>query len=366
MNDARRHSVRHSSSGGAIGRSRTRCLILAIAGLVLVGCTPDGSSTASSTTATSSSAEAGTVALQDRFQSVIADVLPSVVEIRTPAGLGSGVVYDDRGHIVTNAHVVGSSTTFEVLTSGSPTPLPATLVGVYEPNDLAVVQVADRAGLRPASFADSSDAEVGDIVLAMGNPLGLSATVTNGIVSALGRTVGEPATRTAPPATLPDTIQTSAAINPGNSGGALVDMNAQVVGSPTLVATNPEAGGTAPGIGFAIPSGTVRRIADQLIADGVVTDSGRAALGIQATTVLDDAGHARGVGVVQVDDGGAAAAAGIEAGDVIVSVDGHDTPRLQALAAVLADLSVGQTVSVTVVRNGGHQDFQVDLGALGG
>ena len=360
------NSLRHGSPGGAIGRPRRRCLTLAVAGLVLAGCTATDRPAASSTATASSASATGTVALEDRFQSVIADVLPSVVEIRTPVGLGSGVVYDEQGHIVTNAHVVGSSTTFEVLTSGSPTPVPATLVGVYAPNDLAVIQVADSASLRPAHFADSSDVEVGDIVLAMGNPLGLSATVTNGIISALGRTVGEPATQAAPPATLPDTIQTSAAINPGNSGGALVDMSSQVVGIPTLVATNPEAGGTAPGIGFAIPSGTVQRIADQLITDGVVTDSGRAALGIQATTVVDDAGHARAVGVVRVEDGGPAATAGIETGDVIVSVDGHDTPSLQALAAVLADLSIGQTVPVTVLRDGDQQDLQVTLGELGG
>nr|WP_236827907.1 MULTISPECIES: trypsin-like peptidase domain-containing protein [unclassified Blastococcus] len=233
-----------------------------------------------------------------------------MVEIRSSTGLGSGVVYDDAGHIVTNAHVVGADKDFDVLTSGSATPLQATLVGTFQPDDIAVIKVDDPAGLEPATFADSSDVHVGDIVLAMGNPLGLSATVTDGIVSALGREVSEPATEFSPPATLPNTIQTSAAINPGNSGGALVNLDGHVIGIPTVAATNAEAGGLAPGIGFAIPSNTVRRLADQLIATGAVTESGRAALGVGVTTVVDASGQPRGVGVVSVDPGGPADQAG--------------------------------------------------------
>jgi S1-C subfamily serine protease len=305
-------------------------------------------------------------ALEAAYEQVIGQVLPSVVEIRSSSGLGSGVVYDSRGDIVTNAHVVGSDRQFQVLASGSADPLPATLVGSYPPNDLAVVHVPEPAGLRPAAFGDSAQVRVGEIVLAMGNPLGLSSTVTNGIVSATGRTVTEPASQESPGATLPNTIQTSAPINPGNSGGALVDLVGQVVGIPTLAAVDSQQGGAAPGIGFAIPSNDVRRIADQLIASGTVSSSGRAALGVQATTVTDRSGQPQGVGVVSLTPGGAADRAGIRAGDVLESVAGEQTPTAQALGAVLAGLQVGQTVPVTVRRNGDQQQLQVTLGELGG
>ncbi|WP_217630985.1 S1C family serine protease [Modestobacter sp. DSM 44400] len=308
------------------------------------------------------------MALQSAYENVISDVLPSVVEIRSSTGLGSGVVYDQQGDIVTNAHVVGSDQQFQVLTSGSATPLSATLVGVYQPNDIAVIKVSDGSGLHPATFADSSQAQVGEIVLAMGNPLGLSATVTNGIVSAIGRTVSEPVTQESPGAALPNTIQTSAAINPGNSGGALVDLEGRVVGIPTLAALAPtaEGGGAAPGIGFAIPSNDVKRIADQLVATGTVTSSGRAALNVRVTTVTDQSGQPQGVGVVDVAPGGAADQAGIQPGDVIVSLDGQQTPTVQALSALLAGLQVGKAVPVTVQRQGQEQKLQITLGELGG
>jgi S1-C subfamily serine protease len=134
-------------------------------------------------------------------------------------------------------------------------------------DDLAVVHVP-ATGLQPATFADSSKLVVGDIVLAVGNPLGLQSTVTEGIVSALGRSVPESAT-----VTLPNVIQTSAAINPGNSGGALVDLNGSVVGIPTLALSDPQMGGAAVGIGFAIPSSVVSNIANQLITYGKVVNA---------------------------------------------------------------------------------------------
>jgi S1-C subfamily serine protease len=286
------------------------------------------------------------------------------VEIRSSTGLGSGVVYDDKGNIVTNAHVVGSDQQFEVVASGSAGPRQATLVGSFPPNDLAVIRVADPQGLRPATFGDSSKVRVGQIALAMGNPLGLEATVTNGIISATGRTVSEPASADSPGATLPDAIQTSADINPGNSGGALVNLKSEVVGIPTLAALQPQAGAPAPGIGFAINSNQVKRLADQIVATGTVTDSGRAALGVRITTVVDSSGQPVGVGVVDVVPGGPAAAAGIQPGDVIVAIDGTKTPSADALGAVLTALKPGQVVTVTVERGGQQQDLKVTLGEL--
>ena len=205
--------------------------------------------------------------LQEAFTAAIKEVLPSVVEIRTSSGLGSGVVFDSSGDIVTNAHVVGQATSMQVIGSSSAEPVPATLVGVYRPDDLAVIRVSDATGLRPAVFGNSADLVAGDIVLAIGNPLGLDSSVTEGIVSAVGRTVSEPASDGSAGATLPDTIQTSAAINPGNSGGALATLDGEVVGIPTLAAVR-QAGGAAPGIGFAIPSSIAIEIARQLVDTG--------------------------------------------------------------------------------------------------
>jgi putative serine protease PepD len=197
--------------------------------------------------------------LQDQFVRVVRDVSPKVVQIQSAIGLGSGVVFDGRGHVVTNAHVVQGGGRFIVTLAGGERH-PATLVGADKARDLAVVRLV---GATPAAadFGDSSSLEVGDLVLAIGNPLGLRSSVTQGIVSSLGRTVSEGAG-----VTLSPVIQTSAAINPGNSGGALVDLAGRVVGIPTLAALDPEMGGSeAAGIGFAIPSVTVTRVAAQLI-----------------------------------------------------------------------------------------------------
>jgi S1-C subfamily serine protease len=330
----------------------------------LAGCTgPDSNSPAAS----SSSAGSGSGAASPEevaYERVISQVLPSVVEIQSSKGLGSGVVYDNQGNVVTNAHVTGSDTHFQVLASGSAGPLTATLVGSFPANDLAVIRVDGAEHLKPATFGDSAKVRVGQIALAMGNPLGLEATVTNGIISATGRTVTEPASENSPGATLADAIQTSAPINPGNSGGALVDLQAQVVGIPTLAALEPENGGAAPGIGFAINSNQVKNIADQLISSGTVTNSGRAALGLRVTTVLDQSGDPQGVGVVDVVPGGPADMAGIRPGDVIVAVNGVKTPTADALGAVLAELKPGKEVPVTVERGGKQMDLKVTLGQL--
>jgi S1-C subfamily serine protease len=332
-----------------------------VGALVLSGCTGGGD-----TGPAPSSAAASAPALDEQaaYERVIRKVLPAVVEIRSTSGLGSGVVFDSRGDIVTNAHVVGTEKQFEVLSAASATAMKASLVGSYPPNDLAVIRVSGAHKLQPATFADSSQAQVGEIVLAMGNPLGLSATVTNGIISATGRTVTEPASPGSPGATLPDMLQTSAPINPGNSGGALVDLSGQVLGIPTLAAVNSEQGGAAPGIGFAIPANQVRRIAGQLATSGTVTNSGRAALGVHVTTVADQAGQPLGVGVVAVTPGGPAAGAGIQPGDIIVAINGTPTPTAQALGAALAEFRPGQKVSVTIERGGAKKQVQVTLGEL--
>jgi S1-C subfamily serine protease len=199
-------------------------------------------------------------ALQAQFVDVVRTVSPKVVQIRTDHGLGSGIVFDGRGDIVTNAHVVAGAQRFTVTLSDGARH-PATLVGADRSHDLAMVRMT---GVRPApaTFGDASQLAVGDLVLAIGNPLGLRSSVTQGIVSSLRRAVPE-----GDGVTLSQAIQTSAEINPGNSGGALVDLAGRVVGIPTLAALDPELGGAqAPGIGFAIPSTTVSTVAGRLLS----------------------------------------------------------------------------------------------------
>jgi putative serine protease PepD len=197
--------------------------------------------------------------LQQRFTHVVKTVSPQVVQIESSTGLGSGVVFDDRGDIVTNAHVVNGSERF-VVTLAAGDRHNAMLVGADMSHDLAVVHISG-ATPAPATFRESPAVEVGDLVLAVGNPLGLRSSVTQGIVSSIRDSVPEGDGVALSPA-----IQTSAAINPGNSGGALADLSGRVIGIPTLAALDPGMGGAqAPGIGFAIPAATVEQVARRLI-----------------------------------------------------------------------------------------------------
>ena len=340
------------------GRRRALPAVAAlVAALALAGC---GAATASSAgspapapaVATSPSA----LALQQAFVQVVKQVGPSVVLLQTDQGLGSGIVFDATGDIVTNAHVVQGAGGFQV-TLANGDQRRARLVGAFAADDLAVLHVA-AGGLHPAAFADSSALQVGDVALAIGNPLGLQSSVTEGIVSALGRTVNEDNG-----VALPDVIQTSAPINPGNSGGALVDLQGQVIGIPTLAATDPQLGGSAaPGIGFAIPSNTVRDIAGQLIGQGKVTNSHRAWLGVEVAATTSG-----GLLVSRVAAGGPAARAGIRAGELVTAVAGTATPDPASLADVLARLRPGQAVAVAVDHpEGAKQTVRVSLGQFPG
>ncbi|MEZ0069061.1 putative serine protease PepD [Streptacidiphilus sp. MAP12-20] len=308
--------------------------------------------------------------LQTDYQNTVKAVLPSIVQITAGSSLGTGIVYDNKGDIVTNAHVVGSATSFQVTLSDQSKTLTASLVYSYPTNDLAVIKLTNPpSGLKPAVFADSSKVEVGQIVLAMGNPLGLSSSVTQGIVSAVGRTVSEGKSQENPQgATIPNMVQTSAAINPGNSGGALVNLSNQVIGVNTLAALDSgEGGGQAPGIGFAIPASTVTNLADQMIKSGKVTDSGRAALGISTRTVITTGGDGKetGAGVVSVTSGGPADKAGLKAGDVITKLGDTTIDSSATLSEVLASEKPGQQVPVTYVRDGATKTATVTLGTLG-
>ncbi|MEU9758547.1 trypsin-like peptidase domain-containing protein [Streptomyces sp. NPDC047985] len=339
------------------------------------GCSDRGSVSPSPGVTTPGSSRQGAVSqpaveadgdLQTQYETVIKNVLPSVVQIQASSSLGSGVVYDSKGHIVTNAHVVGAERRFRVTVATGEKAQGASLVSAYPEQDLAVIKLDSvPKGLKAATFGDSKKVEVGQIVLAMGSPLGLASSVTQGIVSAVGRTVSEGRTGGGTGATIANMVQTSAAINPGNSGGALVNLNSEVIGIPTLAATDPElGGGAAPGIGFAIPASMVRTIADQIIKLGRVVDSGRAALDITGRTVVDQNYRPAGVALVSVTTGGAADQAGLRPGDIITRINDTPITTITSLSEALASDNPGQKVTVTYERNGAERTARVTLGEI--
>jgi S1-C subfamily serine protease len=314
-------------------------------------------------------------ALDDAVESAAAAASPSVVLIQHPGGLGSGEVVDTRGYIVTNYHVLygggagvgaGAPATFTVTLSNGAS-YPATVAGTDRPDDLALVTI-NAKNLRAIRFADSERAQVGQFVLAVGNPLGYAQTVTFGIISTLRRTLSEGGR---PAVFIPDMLQTSAPINPGNSGGALVDLLGRLVGVPTLGAADPSQGTAAQGIGFAIPSNRVRFIAEQIIRQGRVVHSGRPYLGISGLRQVTPYVAAQfnlpaenGVLVGAVQAGGPAAKAGLRAGDIIVALNGQATASQEAFNDALARLRPGQRVSMGIARARGRQTLTVTLGEL--
>ena len=221
-------------------------------------------STKNSPAATTASAPTAT-SINTLREAVVAKVRPSIVEVYVTltngAALGSGVIVNSQGYIVTNNHVVSGATTIQVILSNG-TKEPAQLAGADAAYDLAVLKIpVPKGGLSVATLGDSTQLKVGQEVLVIGNPLGITQTVTNGIVSVLKRTVSEG--QGGP--TIQNAIQTDAPINPGNSGGALVDLQGNVVGIPTLTAIDPEFNTPANGVGFAIPVNRVKTILPQII-----------------------------------------------------------------------------------------------------
>ncbi|MBO0793278.1 MAG: trypsin-like peptidase domain-containing protein, partial [Ktedonobacteraceae bacterium] len=301
-------------------------------------------------------------------EAVIANVRPAVVQINVQtgqgSGIGSGVIIDSRGYIVTNNHVVEGASTVEVVLYDN-TRIKANVVGTDPADDLALVKINPTANLVTVKLGDSSKLHVGQSVLAIGNPLGIQQTVTSGIISALGRSVSEENGTT-----IPNAIQTDAAINPGNSGGALVDMQGHLVGIPTLAAIDPEFRTPANGVGFAIPSNRVNYIVQQIIQNGQVTHSGRAALGVRVADV--DANLAarnnlsvnHGAMIVELTSGSVAGKAGLQVGDVIVQVDNAQVSDTGSLQDVLATKNPGDQVAVKVYRGSQQLTVNVTLGEL--
>ncbi len=299
-----------------------------------------------------------------------AKAAPSVVTLYVQgggeSGSGSGVVLTEDGFVLTNNHVVdvgGGSPQVQVRTADG-TLYDAEVVGTEPGTDLAVVRLQDAAGLTPATFADSDEVQVGDVAVAIGAPLGLTNTVTDGIVSATNRAVQ--LGRQGEDATVIDAIQTDAAINPGNSGGALVNGAGEVIGINTAIAT---VAGSLPGseqsgnigVGFAIPSNAAERIATELIETG---QARRALLGVSARTEAAQ-GSAIGAGarVVSVEPGSAAADAGLEPGDVITALDDRPITTSTELTAAVRSETPGEQIQVTVRRGDQSRTIEVTLGA---
>jgi len=259
---------------------------------------------------------------------------------------GSGFVYDAAGHIVTNAHVVQSATSIKVELANGKT-YDATLVGSDESTDLAVVKIdAPASQLHALALANSSAVEVGDGVVAIGSPFGLSETVTAGIVSALNRQIDSPNGFT-----IPGAIQTDAAINHGNSGGPLLDLSGNVIGVNAQIESD---SGDNAGVGFAIPSNTVKTVVAQILSGGQVE---HAYLGV---SIGDAAGT--GATVQQVQSGSPAAKAGLAAGDIITAVDGQSIADAASLTAAVAGHSPGDRVTLSYTRNGSTHTLSVALG----
>jgi putative serine protease PepD len=294
-------------------------------------------------------------------------IQPSVVTITVQAGnsgdIGTGVVLDSGGHILTNDHVVEAAAqggTISVTFHDGQT-AKATIVGTTNTNDLAVIKVDGVKNLTPATFAKSGTVDVGQAVVAVGAPLGLSESVTSGIVSNTARPVRSGDNGDA----VYLALQTDAAINPGNSGGPLVDLDGAVVGiNSSIASTGSSDGGQSGniGIGFAIPSDLAVRVASELIAKGSYTNS---ALGVSLGSSDDSQlPTANGVALAQVTAGGPAAKAGLKAGDVVTKVNDFPTTTADGLIAATRYYAPGTKVTVTYTRDGAQQTADVTLGSL--
>jgi len=300
-------------------------------------------------------------------------VLPSVVTISVESadgsGVGTGEIIRSSGYILTNNHVISAaatSGTISVLYS-SGTSARATLIGRNPQGDLAVLKVSSTSPLPSIAVADSNAVRVGEPVVALGAPLGLSSSVSSGIVSALGRDVPVPSDNGVT-ATLRGAIQTDASINPGNSGGALVNCDGKLVGVNTAIATVPNAsgvsGGGSVGIGFAIPSASALAEADRLIAGkGDSTPYFGASVAPIPAAAAERFGIKDGVYIDQLDPSGPAAKAGLKVGDIITSIDGKAATSGESVVTAVAAHPVGGSLEVKYLRNGTTATTKVTLTA---
>ncbi|WP_115787904.1 trypsin-like peptidase domain-containing protein [Arthrobacter silvisoli] len=358
--------------------------------------------------AASTSSQGGTVIVNNKddvnvITAAAAKASPSVVTIKASSGseggTGSGIIIDDQGHILTNTHVVTldgatANASIEVRTHEGRV-LKATVVGTDPLSDLAVIKVVDPSGLVPATLGDSSKINVGDTAVAIGSPLGLTGTVTDGIVSTLNRTIS--VASSAAPKEAPDSsngngdggfefappgegrnqpsadqgsisinvIQTDAAINPGNSGGALVNSKGEVIGVNVAIAsagsgTTDSSSGNI-GVGFSIPINHAKRVAEEIIKNGKASH-GQFGVSVQAKSATgSSSGFSVGAEVASVTKGSAAEKAGVKVGDVVVKFAGQVISDPNQLTAAVREQAAGASVKATILRNGQEREIDVTL-----
>lgn len=399
------------------GKHATRTVLAAAAIAALVGGGIGGGVVAATSTGAASSittTSSGTTIVNNTdsvnaVTAAAAKATPSTVTIAatssSASGSGSGVILDAEGHILTNTHVVTldgatANAAIEVqLADGSVRT--ATVVGTDPTSDLAVIKLDDTSGLSltPATLGDSDAMNVGDTTVAIGAPLGLSNTVTTGIVSNLVRTIevassaadesttdsgsgttdpfgsspfqfeipGQQSQSTTSSSTIAiNVIQTDAAVNPGNSGGALINSNGEVIGINVAIASTESSSSSASGnigVGFAIPINYAKRVAQEIIANGSATH-GLLGATVSTSPANNDSSEAFGDGALiqEVTSGGAAQAAGLKSGDVITAVDGRSISEATELTAAVRQAAAGDEVTLTVERNGSTQQVTVTLG----
>lgn len=352
--------------GGVIGAVAV-VAVLVVGGFVAMPSSATSGKTGSA--GTTSSSQTVTVNSGDSTDTTLANAvaqkaLPSVVSINVTTsdgeGVGSGVVLDTDGNIVTNYHVIEGAQSISVSTGDAS--YDATVVGSDESSDLAVIKIdAGDAALTPIEVGDSSTLQVGDWVMSLGSPFGLEQSVSTGIVSSLYRSTM--LQNTSGNTIYTNLIQTDATINPGNSGGALVDDEGKLVGINSLIESY---SGSSSGVGFAIPGNYAVEVAQKLIAGQTVT---HAYIGGSFQTVT--ANNARsnslsvnqGAYVAELADDGPAAQAGIQKGDVITALDDEEITSSDALVLAVRSHSVGDTVTVTLMRGSKQMQVQVTLGS---
>jgi putative serine protease PepD len=378
-----------------------------VGGGVVAGTTQLLDDTPSLSSASSSNSQAGPVIVnnKDDVNAITAAAVkasPSVVTIKATSGseggTGSGIILDGEGHVLTNTHVVtldgkAANAAIEVRMSDGKV-YTAKTVGTDPLSDLAVVQIQNASGLVPATLGDSGKLNVGDTAVAIGSPLGLTGTVTDGIVSTLNRTIsvassaapkdgaddsqgGDQGFQFAPPdggqgqstanqgSISINVIQTDAAINPGNSGGALVNTKGEIIGVNVAIAS---AGGNSAssgniGVGFSIPINHAKRVAQEIITSGKATH-GQFGVSVKAKTAsTSSSGFSIGAEVATVEPGSAADKAGIKVGDVVTKFQDLSISDPNQLTAAVREQAAGASVKVTVLRNGQEQQLDVTLGA---